>query len=273
MHRCLVSLADWESTELQLPPEEAHHLANVMRIGIGERVVICDGMGGEGEAIVRRVARDGVMVELVPGSVRRHMPASRLWLFQALPKGKRMDVAVEKAAELGVTDVVPIRTERVIVRLDASQARHKVARWQRIAEGASKQCRSPWVPRVHGVAALAEALAGLGDGVLTIVGALAVNARPLHEVVVEQAAALSGDVALFIGPEGDFTPAELQSICNAGALPVSLGPRVLRTETAAIYGLSVISAARDAAGQSVDPRKSSWTTSTGRLGRKIRAKD
>lgn len=245
MHRCLVRLAEWDEPELRLSSEEAHHLFHVMRLREGDCVVVCDGMGTEGEAVVTCAGPAGVTLQVKPDSVRRRTLNSRLWLLQALPKGKRMDLVVEKATELGVTDILPVLTERVIVRLDSEQTVRKVERWQRIAREAARQCRSPWVPHIHAVVSLATALDTMAEDTLAIVGALAVDARPLQRVVAGQGDALLGDVALFIGPEGDFTSSELGEICKKGAIPVSFGPRVLRTETAALFGLSVLTSYRD----------------------------
>ncbi len=246
MHRCLVESVDWDHLELSLSSEEAHHLVHVLRVRDGDHVIICDGTGGEAEGVVTSAAVPGAEVRLLAETIRKRSQFARLWLFQALPKGKRMDVAVAKASELGATDIVPVETDRVVVRLETAQAERKVARWQRIAEEAAKQCGSPWVTRVHAVTPLPEALEDLGEGAFAIVGALDVGAPPICRVLAERQAVLSDDLALFIGPEGDFTPEELESICAAGAVPVSFGSRVLRTETAAIYGLSVLAAARDA---------------------------
>lgn len=242
MHRCFVSPEEWTGGLLCPGEEEAHHLADVLRVGQdGELVLVFDGNGRQ--ALARaRVFRSGrssrVELEILSEQpVQR--PTPRILLVQALPKGGRMDWIIEKAVELGVSEIFPVITERVVARLDARQSVEKSERWRRVAISAAKQCGTAWVPAVRPVADFGAALR-LVQADLVLIGSLAPDARPLRAALRELAARPVRSVALLIGPEGDFTPGELQLAAAAGAVGVSFGTLVLRVETAALFGLSVL---------------------------------
>jgi len=245
MHRCFVNPAAWDDRDLRLSPEEEHHLLDVLRALPGDFVTVMDGQGREAKARLtavetgRGAARRAVL-ELVE-KVRAVHPAVRLTLAQALPKGQRMDWIVEKATELGVTDILPVMTEHVVIRLREEQKRSRRERWQRIARSAAKQCRTNWAPEIRPVCGFSEALAVCAKADLFLVGALTPEARGLRTVLAEAAQRTRPrSLALLIGPEGDLSPAELAEAGRAGAAPVSFGPRVLRVDTAALFGLSVL---------------------------------
>jgi len=245
MHRCFVNPADWDEHALHLSPEEAHHLLDVLRAVPGDLVTVMDGQGREAKARLATVgtgrgAARRVVLDLVE-KARTVQPAVRLTLMQALPKGQRMDWIVEKATELGVSEILPVTTEHVVTHLREEQKEARRERWQRIAQSAAKQCRTSWIPEVRPVCGFPEALAICAKVDLFLVGALTPEARPLRTVLAE--AAKRGwprSLALLIGPEGDLSPAELAEAGGAGAVPVSFGSLVLRVDTAALFGLSVL---------------------------------
>lgn len=160
-------------------------------------------------------------------------------LVQALPKGRHMDTIVEKATELGATRIVPVHCSRSVVRISGQHADARVARWQRIAEGAAKQCGTPWTPVVDPVTDFGAAVARVCSSVsMSLIGTLSGSSLLLREVLQER---WDGEgVALFVGPEGDFTPEEVALSERAGVVPVHFGTRVLRVETASLFGLSVL---------------------------------
>lgn len=208
--------------EIVVEGEEAHHLARVLRIRVGERFVAFDGTGVEAEAEVLSV---GPQVHArVLGTRRPDVEAPRdVTLYLALVKGERFDWAVEKATELGVARIVPLETERTEVR-DPGEARRK--RWQRLAASAAAQSGRVRVPEVAAPEKLPLALADAPrPAVLLAPGGGAFPAHPS---------------ALFIGPEGGFTEAEVEAARASGVQPVGLGPRILRVETAALAALSLV---------------------------------
>jgi len=208
-------------------------------VGPGTVVTIGNGEGGEAVGEIVETGPGGIVVK-----VRERRPRGaaewRLTLVRAVPKGERMEWIVQKAVELGAWSVVPVMTERGVVRLEGERAANRVTRWQRIAVEAAKQCRTAWVMRVEPVATLSQWLGAAGRPGELVVGSLEDDARPFRDVCAGLRQQPSRSVAMLIGPEGDFTPTELAAAKAAGARPVTFGRRVLRVETAAIYALSVL---------------------------------
>jgi 16S rRNA (uracil1498-N3)-methyltransferase len=164
-------------------------------------------------------------------------------LAQALPRGKLFESIIQKATELGAAEVVPLLSERVTVHLEQKDGAHKRDKWQAIAVEAIKQCGAGWLPRVHVPLAPKQFLEQNKEFEFAIVGSLQANARHPREVCdvfLRKLGRVPRSTCVWIGPEGDFTPAELDLIQAAGVFPVTLGPLVLRTETAAIYCLSIL---------------------------------
>jgi len=243
MHRCFVRPEDWDNDAVRLRPDVAHHLYRVYRAREGDEVAVFDGRGREGIARVGAVPagkmRAPCVLTLLRQSRAQPLPA-RIALIQALPKGKRMDWIVEKAVELGIAEILPVLTERVVTRLDSDRRAERASRWQRIAEGAARQCGTAWLPEVAPPVPLEARLAEAGRFDLFLAGSLDRAARPLRGVLRESLAARPGSVAVLIGPEGDLTPEESRAAVAAGAIPVCFGPLTMRLETAALYAMSVV---------------------------------
>ncbi|MCE9616206.1 MAG: 16S rRNA (uracil(1498)-N(3))-methyltransferase [Lentisphaerae bacterium] len=249
MHRCYIPPDAWGDGVLRPDAEEAHHLTHVLRVREGDAITVFDGCGRRVQAVVTRAAGGSRAVPFaftpIPGTEQQQPTPFPLALYQSIIKGNRMDMLIEKAAELGATVIVPVVTERTVVRLAAAQAEERRERWQRIAVGAAKQCGEDWVPTVAPVVTLAAALREAGRTALCLVGALLPGVSPLREVVDARRASGGFEAAAcLVGPEGDFTEAEYGACLEAGAIPVRLGPRVLRAETAAFYMLSALTALR-----------------------------
>ncbi|MDD4870721.1 MAG: RsmE family RNA methyltransferase [Kiritimatiellae bacterium] len=240
MHRCYVDSTFWNDSEMILPPASEHHLINVLRVSAGEMVELFDGKGRD--AVARVAIEKGRRAVLkVEESSFVKPPLFSVSLIQALPKGTKMDLIVEKATELGVTKIYPMITERVVVRMnDSARKEERRERWQRITISAAEQSGVKWIPEVKPVMTIEEAVSAGRDSDVFIVGALASNARLLHGVLSEMRKKKSVTASLLIGPEGDLTPLELKMAIDAGAIPVSFGPNVFRVETAALFGLSVL---------------------------------
>jgi 16S rRNA (uracil1498-N3)-methyltransferase len=249
MHRCFVSPAAWKNSEISLTQEEEHHLLDVLRAQAGDSVILFDGQGRQAEALLipppscenERKNRSGprILARIVEsrGTIR---PAVSITLIQALAKGQRMDWIVEKSTELGVSVIVPVVTERVVTHLKERQKDERRDRWQRIALSAAKQCQTNWVPEIGPVCCFSEAVQSCSKMDLFLVGSLAPDARLLRIVLEERRRKKPRNVALLIGPEGDLTPDELEEARRTGAVPVSFGSLVLRVETAALFGMSVL---------------------------------
>jgi len=211
-------------------------LQTVLRVKVNDRIELFDGQGRTREVTVRAVGRQGLELAAV-APVAEHLRAPcRVTLFACV--SKRMDWTIEKAVELGVSEIVPVISDRTVVRVGAEDAGAKAERWMRVAEEAARQCGTAWLPRVLPPMAFAESLVRVRGTRPVFVAALTADARPLREAVAACPAPTCA--GWFVGPEGDFTPDELDALLRAGAVPVSLGRNVLRAETACVYGLCVL---------------------------------
>ncbi len=243
MHRFYAAPQEGQGDHLTLRGSEAHHALHVLRLQRGAQVIVLDGCGRERLCEVTLATRESISLRTLEERNLSPLPCE-ITLVQALPKGKLFESIVQKATELGVFRIVPLLTERVITHLDPHDAAARTAKWQGIAIEAIKQCGSGWLPKVESPILIGKLLEqGLQDE-LTLVGALqgaAEHPRKHWLAYRHRHGRAPRRVSVWIGPEGDFTPAELHSLTSAGALPITLGPLVLRTETAATYCLSVLS--------------------------------
>jgi len=216
-----------------LPADEAHHCRHVLRLRDGDTVNIFDGRGHEAQCAIAKITNQAVQLNVL---TQTSTPAlrCRITLAQAVPK-KSMDLIVQKATELGVTAIVPVLSERTIVRIDEDAA--KLDRWREIALESCKQCGNNWLPVIEPPRKATEFFANAGKFDLKLIASLQPGAQPLKQILPAQ---MPASVLVLIGPEGDFTPAEISEARNAGCLPLSLGPLILRAETAAIYTLSIL---------------------------------
>ncbi len=241
--RCLIETSQWPADAPELAPAESRRLLRVMRAQPGERVGLFTGRGHTADAVLEAASGGRARLRVIEGSRREAPPpAVSVTLFQAVPKHALMDAIIQKATELGVRTIAPLMTERVIVRLAPRDAARRLERWQAIALEAVRQCGRAWLPEVlplRTLEAAAAAAAATGFDLL-LAGALGPEARPLREALEPVRGRPVLRLGLVIGPEGDLTEAEHAAFRAAGAVPVSFGPRVLRVETAALYGLSVL---------------------------------
>jgi len=242
MHRFFLPPELARDPVIFLTDREAHHAVHVLRLRQADKVVVLDGSGQQIEAEVLTASRDRVGLKVLS---RRPGPAlpCQVTLLQAIPKGKLIESVVQKATELGVARVVPLLSERVVRQLDANQSIREAEKLRAIALEAIKQCGCPWLPKVE-VPTTIEAFIARGESCeLPLVASLKEHSRHPRDWFrgfIDSRLRLPKTICVWIGPEGDFTPRELDSIEKSGALPITLGPFVLRTETAAIYSLSVI---------------------------------
>lgn len=241
MHRFYMESKPPRESPFRLPEPEAHHAIKVLRIQPGEKVTLLNGAGSEYLCQVQETGRRQVLLNLLEEKI--HPPAPyRMMLLQAVPKGKTMDLIVQKATELGVARLVPLLTERTVPQITPGEAPAKVEKWRATAIEALKQCGSPWLPQIE--FPLSPESVKTPSAELELIAALSPAARH-PRAWLEQFRISHGrrpsSVAVWVGPEGDFTPEELKVLFSAGVHPITLGPWVLRSETAAIYSLSILS--------------------------------
>lgn len=232
-----------DPAELSLSEEESHHLVAVNRARAGDTVVAFNGQGQEWicELIAadRRAARLRVRFSQNTGRL-----AYEITLGQALPKGSSMDAIVRRATELGAARIIPLESERTLVHLEGGRTDRKIEKWRTAALEACKQCGNSWLPEIAAVEPASHFMEHARGYDLKLIASLHPGAQPLRAVLAAAEASAGRPprkVLWLIGPEGDFTPAEMSVARTAGFEPVTLGPLVLRCETAAIYALSVLS--------------------------------
>lgn len=237
MHRFFVEPEQIFPEYVEILGGDVNHIRNVLRMSPGDRISVSDGLGTdyicELEQLEAGCVR-GRILERKPFDVEL---SSRLILYQGLPKGDKMELIVQKTVELGVARIVPVATRRSVVKLDEKKARAKTVRWQGIAEAAAKQSRRGIVPRVEDVCSLKEALEQAADMDVKLMPYELSEGMERTRQLVESVRP-GQEIAVFIGPEGGFEEAEVAQAKDVGFEPITLGRRILRTETA---GLTVMS--------------------------------
>jgi len=224
--------------------EDVNHIKNVLRMKEGEEIIICDSEGTDYHSKIVSLGKDEVVAEILDSGISEAELPFRVHLFQGLPKKDKMEMIIQKSVELGVHEIIPVMTRRVIVKLDDKKKEEsKIKRWQAISESAAKQSGRGIIPQISGCISFKEALskAQKMDKILipyenadsSPIGMKA--SRELLQNITE-----GSDVAVFIGPEGGFEPEEVEEAIRSGASAISLGKRILRTETAGMMLLSVI---------------------------------
>lgn len=236
MHRFFVSEIPDGGTIALSAPDQLHHLRNVLRLKIGDEVVVFDALGAEYECRINVLEAEEALLFVKT----RHAPQAKrvsLTIACAIPKKNKMDDIVDKVTQLGADRIIPLQTSRGIVRLDESGANARLVRWQRLALAAARQSGRSVVPEIAPVAGMNELVALSAGHDLKLVLTLSGERMNLLESL---AAGKADSIIVLVGPEGDFTPDEVELTRQAGFIPVSLGRNVLRVETAAIAIASYI---------------------------------
>lgn len=223
------------ASSVRLEPQAAHHALRVLRLNSGDPVILFNGEGGEYRGLISHCHKDGVNVAIGEFlSIERESPL-RIVLAQGISSGENMDFTVQKAVELGVSGIQPIETTRSVVRLSGERAEKRAAHWRRVAISACEQCGRNRLPDIGAIATLDEWLARLDGGMRWLLS-------PAAQRSLRDFARPDTIVWLLAGPEGGLTAEEEEAARAAAFQPVRLGPRVLRTETAAVAALSAMQA-------------------------------
>ncbi len=238
MNRLHVDPTRLQTDAVIVTDEDHRYLARVLRLAVGDRVTLFDGQGSEADATISRMGPRALELRV---DARRQATAPRgpeLTLIQALARGEKLDLVVQKATELGVSRIIPVTTERAVPRLETLRAASRRVRWQKIAREAARQSGRADVPEVDPVTSLALAVvAQPRDALKLIFWEQARGHAGLKELL--PATAPSG-IVIAVGPEGGYSEAEVGHAKGAGFIAVGLGPRILRTETASVAALAVV---------------------------------
>jgi len=241
MHRFFIPPEECHNTPLRLSAQESKHARSVLRLREGDRVVVLNGAGKELLCQAAEVRNDSTTLNIIQENSVPPLPFE-ITLYQAVAKGKAMDFIVQKATELGAHRIVPVLSDRSVPDWDDAKTAAKVEKWRNICVESIKQCGSAWLPKLELPMKPKEALADARQCDLSLIATLQPDAKHPREHIDAHAAEhgqAPNKLAIWVGPEGDYTPAEINTIRTA-ALPITLGPLVLRSETAAIYCLAVL---------------------------------
>ncbi|MCI9440609.1 MAG: 16S rRNA (uracil(1498)-N(3))-methyltransferase [Ruminococcus sp.] len=237
MHHFFIEPSQIQDGVICVEGADVNHIKNVLRMKPGGQVMFGDGTGVQ--YLCALESTEPVRFRILDFFKEGRELPSRICLFQGIPKGDKMDLVIQKATELGASDIYPVSTSRTVVKLDAKKAEKKVARWQGIAEASAKQCGRSKIPFVHEVTTFPHALITAGElDVLLIPYERAEGMEDTRRAVEEIRPGQS--VGIFIGPEGGFEETEVGQAVSKGASPVTLGKRILRTETAGLVILSIL---------------------------------
>lgn len=217
--------------------QDARHIGKVLRLKTGDEIAVVAKDGQAGRAVITAVGPTSVSLDLVEALAISCEPPVAVWLAQGLPKGDKFEYIIQKAVEIGAAGIIPLATDFSAVQYDEVRQRSRLVRWRKVAEEAAKQCGRTALPTVTEVKSLAEVLAGAADGTAAIMLYEGQTGGSLQ-------AALDADPAsaylLLVGPEGGFSKAEADLVQARGGRLAGLGPRILRTETASLVGLTII---------------------------------
>ena len=239
MHRFFVEPSQIGEKEIVITGPDVNHIRNVLRMRAGEELLAADGQGSEYRCILRELQDSEIRAEIcrkLSGSAE--LP-SRITLFQGLPKSDKMDLIIQKCVELGVFRIVPVTTKRTVVKLDAKKEESRRKRWTAVSESAAKQSGRGIIPEISGVQSFREAVEEAGElDVCLIPYEKAEDMARTREILSGISAGAS--IGVFIGPEGGFEEEEVREAMEAGARPITLGRRILRTETAGMAVLAML---------------------------------
>ena len=247
MHRFYLDNLSELNKSITISGEDVNHIRNVLRLGVGDRITVSDGSSRDYECVISSID-DIVVADIVDiHDCNAELPV-KIRLFQGVPKGDKLEFVIQKAVELGAAEIIPVMMERTVVKLDDKKADKKQERLQKIAESAAKQSRRGIIPRVRGFISYNDAVRMLTDTtehateeVLRLILVPYENAEGMaYARQIISSATKYDEIDIFIGPEGGFSDKEIEFIKERGAKIISLGNRILRTETAAVTILSIL---------------------------------
>ncbi len=241
MHRFFVPPKECQNDPIYLLKSEARHARSVLRLSEGDRAIVLNGAGKELLCQVGDVRKDSISLKIIQENTILPMPFE-ITLYQAVTKGKTMDLIIQKATELGAHRVVPVLSERSIPEWDEAKAASKVEKWRSVCIESIKQCGSAWLPALEMPLKPEAAIKESCDVEVSLIATLqseAKHPRTHIDAYTSENGQAPKKLAIWVGPEGDYTPAEINQI-RRNSLPITLGPLVLRSDTAAIYCLAFL---------------------------------
>ncbi len=238
MHRFFVKRENIRKDSIIVDGEDVQHISRVLRLQPGDRIVLCDGEGTDYLSVIESMDKHSIRAAIIDKEASRGEPDIHVVLYQGIPKSTKMDLIIQKCTEMGINRIVPVSTARTVVKLESEKdEKKKVERWSKIAEEAAKQSGRGVIPRIDMPVTLAEALKDAAKLDTVIVPYELEGSLALKEAL---RSGKGRSIGFFIGPEGGFEPSEIYKAKGAGAVPITLGSRILRTETAGVVVLTGI---------------------------------
>ncbi|MFZ5642239.1 MAG: 16S rRNA (uracil(1498)-N(3))-methyltransferase [Bacillota bacterium] len=237
MSRFFITPEQFDSHKPIITGPDVKHMTKVLRLRTGDAIDLLDGTGRGANAVIEHIGKDEVHCQKVGPFTPGGEPPVDVILVQGLAKGDKMDLIIQKSTELGVSGIIPLISQRTVVRVEQDRVSGKHSRWQRVAMEAAKQCRRARIPVVYSPCNLGEVLKKIPPDGFSLLPWEGERIVPLKRALPEDS---PGKVYLFIGPEGGFEASEVEEAANHGVVSVSLGPRILRTETAGMTCLSIL---------------------------------
>jgi len=231
-NRFFVSASSFEGDRVRLSPEQSHQVRHVLRLGPGNAIVVLDGAGVEYDVKLVMVGPREAVGQVVDKRQASGEPTAQVVLFQSLLAREKFEWVLQKGTEVGVARFVPVLTERSLVRVRTIEA-SRLDRWRRIVTEAAEQSHRGRIPEIEEIVAWKDVVSQIGRFDLALIAATSGSTRALRESLGPSDRP-PASIAVLIGPEGGFSDEEAKQACDGGAVPVSLGPRILRTETAAV---------------------------------------
>ena len=240
MHRFYVEPGQIYNQKISIRGLDVNHIKNVLRMKQGEEIVICNGQGKDCYCIISKVSESEIEAEIQSEQDTGTELKTKITLFQGLPKKDKMELIIQKAVELGVYEIVPVMTKRVVVKLeDKKKEEKKLERWQAIAEGAAKQSGRGIIPKIRPVQTFQEALKNASDMGMGLIPYENAEGMQYTRKMMDNLSQYRS-IGVFIGPEGGFEESEIELAKANGINPITLGRRILRTETAGLAILSMM---------------------------------
>ena len=239
MYRFFVPVENVREEEIRITGDDINHIKNVLRMSEGEKVVVSCGQGTDYYCIIENIQETGITLRIKETKPAITELPVRIVLFQALPKLDKMELVIQKAIELGASEVVPVRSKRCVVKLEDKKEEKKLTRWRNIAESAAKQSGRGILPEIHSIMDFDKAMEYAKELDTVMIPYELCETMAGSEETIRKAAG-QRSVGIFIGPEGGFERSEIELATENGAVPISLGKRILRTETAGLAVLSVL---------------------------------
>lgn len=243
MHRFYVKQDQIVGNQIILLGTDVNHIVNVLRMRPGEQILLCDGARGEYRCMITEMTKSKVVATIQQSKETENELQTKLYLFQGIPKKDKMEWIIQKAVELGVHQIIPVKTKRTIVQLETKEKEEKKRnRWNRIAESAAKQSGRGYIPTVTAPCSFEKAIQMAQSFPLNLIPYEKADDFTKTKAILQNIKQ-EKEIGVFIGPEGGYEETEIAQAQEKGVIPITLGKRILRTETAGIVMLSLLMAA------------------------------